>query len=221
MTRVHIICEGQTEETFIAEVLAPEFIRHKIYLLPALIGKPGHKGGNLKFERLLTDVRARLGDSNAWCTTFFDFYGLPPNFPGKQQALQQISIAQKAACMTQALTAALADKLDANALRRFIPYVQMYEFEGLLFSAPTQLARACDNPQLSQPLQAIRDQFLTPEDINDSVRTAPSKRILQLHEGYNKPLHGTIAALEIGLDVIRQECRLFNQWLEKIAALSS
>lgn len=220
MTRVHIICEGQTEEMFIAEVLAPEFLRKKIYLLPALIGKPGHKGGNIKFERLLTDIRARLGDSNAWCTTFFDFYGMPQNFPGKQQALQQISIAQKAGCVTQALTAALSDKIDANALRRFIPYVQMYEFEGLLFSAPTQLAHACSNPGLISPLQAIRDQFATPEDINNSVQSAPSKRILQLQPGYDKPLHGAIAALETGLDAIRQECSLFNQWLEKISALA-
>lgn len=220
MTRVHIICEGQTEEMFIAEVLAPEFLRHQIYLLPALIGKPGHKGGNLKFERLLTDVRARLGDSSAWCTTFFDFYGLPPNFPGKQQALQQTPIAQKAACITQALTAALSDKIEANALRRFIPYVQMYEFEGLLFSAPTQLARACNNPGLGLRLQEIRDQFATPEEINNSIYSAPSKRILQFHPGYVKPLQGTIAAQAIGLDVIRKECRLFNQWLEKISALS-
>lgn len=219
MTRVHIICEGQTEEMFVAEVLAPEFVHLDIYLLPALVGKPGHKGGNLKFEHLLTDVRARLGDSSAFCTTFFDFYGLPSNFSGKEQALQHPSITKKAACIKEALTASLATKLDASGLRRFIPYVQMYEFEGLLFSAPEKLAQACENPGLIPSLIAIRQQFPTPEDINNSPHSAPSKRILQLQPGYDKPLHAAIAALDTGLDVIRRECGLFNQWLNEIAAL--
>lgn len=56
MIRVHVICEGQTEEMFINEVLAPAFHHLGIYLVPALIGKPGHKGGNFRFERLLTDL---------------------------------------------------------------------------------------------------------------------------------------------------------------------
>ena len=84
MIRVHVICEGQTEEMFVNEILAAEFYPKGIYLVPALIGKPGHKGGNLKYGRLLSDVRARLlGDATAYCTTFFDFYGLPEDFPGK------------------------------------------------------------------------------------------------------------------------------------------
>jgi hypothetical protein len=222
MKRVHVICEGQTEETFVAEVLAPALMQQQIYLLPSLIGKPGHKGGNLRFERLLTDVRARLGDNRAWCTTFFDFYGLPPEFPGKAKAEQQLAIADKAACIAQGLKRKLAEKLDANALRRFIPYVQMHEFEGLLFSSPEQLAKTCNRPAMHLPLQAIRDQFASPEHINDSPHTAPAKRILQLYPGYDKPLHGTIAALETGLGIMRRECRLFNGWLvalEKVGEL--
>jgi hypothetical protein len=89
MIRVHIICEGQTEEMFVNEVLAESFAVQGVYLIPSLIGKPGHKGGNFRFERLLTDVRVRLlGDAGAYCTTFFDFYGLPANFPGKNEAMQ-------------------------------------------------------------------------------------------------------------------------------------
>lgn len=83
MVRVHIICEGQTEETFINEVLMPDFSRKGIYLYPALIGRPGHKGGNVKYSRMKTDIENRLNDEEAYCTTFFDFYGLHPDFPGK------------------------------------------------------------------------------------------------------------------------------------------
>ncbi|MBA4446849.1 DUF4276 family protein [Cylindrospermopsis raciborskii] len=59
MIRVHIICEGQTEEDFIKEVLRPHFSQKGIAVYPSLIGKPGHKGGNFKIERLLNDVRNR------------------------------------------------------------------------------------------------------------------------------------------------------------------
>ena len=39
MTRVHVICEGQTEETFINEILAPSLATKGVFLLPSLIGK--------------------------------------------------------------------------------------------------------------------------------------------------------------------------------------
>lgn len=84
MIRVHVICEGQTEEMFVNELLVPFFQAMSIQLIPALVGKPGHKGGNFKFERLRADVQNRLlGDATAYCTTFFGFYGLPESFPGK------------------------------------------------------------------------------------------------------------------------------------------
>ena len=74
MIRVHVICEGQTEEAFVNELLCPTFYAQGIQLLPALIGRPGHKGGNFKFERLLPEIEKRLlGDINCYCTTFFDF----------------------------------------------------------------------------------------------------------------------------------------------------
>lgn len=96
MIRVHVICEGQTEEMFINEVLADAFQHKGIYLMPALIGKPGHKGGNFRFERLLTDVEKRLlGDRQAYCTTFFDFYGLPEEFPGKTNAAGKNTMDEK------------------------------------------------------------------------------------------------------------------------------
>ncbi|RVU45767.1 DUF4276 family protein [Lujinxingia sediminis] len=77
MTRVCIICEGQTEETFVNDVLVRPFAHRGVYLSAALIGKPGHKGGRVNLQRLTRDLRAILGDPAIYCTTFFDFYGLP------------------------------------------------------------------------------------------------------------------------------------------------
>lgn len=90
--------------------------------------------------------------------------------------------------------------------RRFVPYVMMHEFEGLLFSDPERLGEGIGRPGLTPAFEAIRKQFSTPEEINDSPQTAPSKRILSLVPEYEKPLMGTLAVLEIGLDTIRQEC---------------
>lgn len=220
MIRVHVICEGQTEEMFINEVLAQAFLHLDIYLMPALIGKPGHKGGNFRFERLLTDVEKRLlGDRQAYCTTFFDFYGLPEEFPGKIVAGNQNTMNEKADCLLEAMIDKLRQKLGGDAMRRFIPYVQMYEFEGLLFSCPKRLASGINQPALEDKFLHIRNKFDTPETINNSPMTAPSKRLLKLYEGYEKPLHGSLAAIEIGLPAIRSECARFDAWLRHIEAL--
>ena len=220
MIRIHVICEGQTEETFVKELLAPHFAFMDVYLEPALIGKPGHKGGRVNFDRLFTDARNRLlGDQTAFCTTFFDFYALPTDFPGKTEASDKPSINDKAMCVQARLVEALTSKLGDVAMQRFIPYVQMHEYEALLFSDPARFAEGISRTSLAPSFQAIRDEFNTPEEINDSPMTAPSKRVQNLAAGYEKPVYGTLAALEIGLDTIRRECLLFNTWLERIEHL--
>lgn len=220
MKRVVVICEGQTEETFVNEVLVHPLANKGVYLSAALIGKPGHKGGNFQIQRLSRDIRAiLLADSNAFCTTFFDFYGLPTDFPGKQAAESLATTQAKSACLLQALTEVLEERLGQEPMRRFIPYVQMYEFEGLLFSDPNGLANGIDQNSLVPSLSAIREEFETPEDINDSRITAPSKRITQLFSQYEKPIHGSLAALAIGLPKIRQECPLFDAWLKQLESL--
>lgn len=223
MVRVHIICEGQTEETFVKELLSPHFLSMEIYLSPSLIGKPGHKGGAVKFDRLSLDLRNRLlGDTTAYCSTFFDFYALPVDFPGKQVAGMCVAIKDKSAAICDHLTKSLQDKLrDSNVMRRFIPYVQMYEFEALLFSDCNGFAKGIDRFHLAANFQSIRDSFGSPEEINDSINTAPSRRVLELVSQYEKPVLGTLAALEIGLKTMRSECKLFDTWLKKLEALKT
>ncbi|QOQ68158.1 DUF4276 family protein [Photobacterium damselae] len=221
MTIVHVICEGQTEESFVNELLVEPFAHKGIYLKPALIGRPGHKGGNFKFERLAPDVEKRLlADKNCYCTTFFDFYGLPETFPGKNAVNATASVQDKANALQDALNEKLVEKIGEDAMRRFIPYVQMYEFEGLLFSDPHKMAEGMNRSDLVQAFTDIADAFDTPEQINNSPQTAPSKRIENLVRGYEKPLLGTLAALEVGLDKMREQCPLFDAWLEKIEALA-
>ena len=222
MKRVHIICEGQTEEMFVKELLYPPFISKGLCLIPVLIGKPGHKGGNFRFQRLLSDVRNRiLGDTTAFCTTFFDFYGLPNDFPGKTDAAEHISSQDKAQIICNAMVEKLTRKIGESAMCRFIPYIQMYEFEALLFSDPEGLARGVSCPDLSADFIDIRRSFDSPESINDSPRTAPSKRIGRKIPDYEKPIYGSLAAIEIGLPVMRQECQLFDAWLTQLEDLAN
>ena len=221
MIRVRIVCEGQTEETFVKELLAQHFNRLHIFVQPALIGRPGKKGGGITASKLILDCREHLRDKTVYCTTFFDFYGLPGDFPGKAEAEKQRDIAEKARCVQTRLAEQLQAQLgDGTSMDRFIPYVQMYEYEGLLFSDPARFAQGIDHPALAPKFQEIRREFTTPEDINDSPNTAPSRRVIKLIPGYEKPLLGTLAALEIGLETIRRECRLFDDWIKRLEALA-
>lgn len=220
MKRVHIVCEGQTEETFVNGILSPHLTQFDVFPVASLIGKPGHKGGDVTTSRMAGDIKRRLlGDRTAWCTTFFDFYGLDPHFVGKQDALRATTYSEKAEVIETALREHVLRDTDDNAIRRFVPYVQMYEFEGLLFSDPTKLAAGLYAGDLAATFTTIRTSFGTPEEINDSRQTAPSKRILALMPGYDKPLYGSLAALEIGLDSIRRECKRFNDWVGMLERL--
>jgi hypothetical protein len=214
MTRVHVICEGQTEVNFINELLIPHFSVQNIFLNARKIGKANHKGGNVNFDRVLTDVRNSLKeDTTSYCTTFFDFYGLSSKFVGLSEAKQKLSIDDKFNTMCNALNNALTIEIGDNYMRRFIPYIQLYEFEGLLFSHPKRFAEGIYQPKLEIDFEQIRRQFVSPEEINDSVETAPSKRIKNLYPFYEKPTHSVLAALEIGLPTIREKCRLFDGWI--------
>jgi len=214
MIRMYVICEGPTEEMFIKDVVSAWFNPKDISLIPISIG------GNVSYQRLFKHLQnLLLRDKTSYCTTFFDFYGSREDFPGKQAANEKSNITEKAGCLLSGFSAKLQSDLGAEPLRRFIPYVQMYEFEGLLFSDTKAFADGINQQRLKNNLADIRIKFTTPEHINNSCETAPSKRIIKLFPEYEKPLHGTLAALEIGLDAIRKECLLFDAWLKQIEAL--
>jgi len=95
----------------------------------------------------------------------------------------------------------------------------MHEFEGLLFSDCTAFSRGISRPELEPEFRRIRDQFVTPEEIDDALVTAPSKRVEALVPEYEKPLFGVLAVLEIGLAAIRAECPHFDGWVKQLESL--
>ena len=220
MTRLYVICEGQTEAAFVQDLLTPHFRLIGLHVTPTLIGTAGQKGGDVSYARLLASLKPLLlGGHKPYCTTFIDFYGLRAQFPGKSDAATQSTISDKANTIYGKLRCELETEIDAYPLKRFIPYVQMYEFEGLLFSHPLRLANGIYESQLGRSLTEIRSRFDTPEHINDHPQTAPSKRIRDLFPEYDKESMGTLAALAIGLDTIRQACPLFDAWLRQLEKL--
>jgi hypothetical protein len=69
------------------------------------------------------------------------------------------------------------------------------------------------------PIERIRAEFDTPEEINDGRETAPSKRLLRLDPRYDKVRTGTKAAERMGIHTICQQCPRFRAWFERLAAL--
>jgi hypothetical protein len=222
MTRVHIVVEGQTEESFVNQVLAPALWTRQVFLRPILLGAPSHKGGNVSFARVRRDVLVRLKqDRAAYCTTMFDFYGLGKGFPGTLPP-PILSNVEKVARLERAMKDyIIAEVPDLRPDVRFLPYLQLHEYEGLLFSDPEAFANGISHSHLTPQFQAIRQSFPTPEDIDDIPDNAPSKRISDLCPSYNKVLDGTRAASAVGIDAMRRECPHFRDWVESLVQLGT
>ena len=222
MPRILVHVEGQTEESFVNGVLAPHLYSLGYTNVSArLVGNArqrNRRGGIRPWDSVRNDILNHLtSDQDTFATTMVDYYGLPFTWPGREQAARKETLKERAASVQQALLEDVSSSLGgAFDRRRFIPYVVMHEFEGLLFSDPERFAQGIGRPDLSSELRAVRGEFGTPEEINDSPDTAPSRRVRDLYEGYQKPLMGVLAVEEIGLDAIRGQCPLFNRWIEEL-----
>lgn len=220
MTRVCVIVEGPTEESFVNNVLAPVLWPRQVYVTPIIIGPAGHKGGNPKYTRVKEDVLKQLKqDRSGYCSTMLDFYGLGNDFPGMPLPTNLQSV-DKVLRIERAVKADIvAEFPDLRPEVRFLPYLQLHEYEGLLFSDPGAFASGIGQPHLAVDFQRIREPFDTPEDINDNPNTAPSKQVLRVYASYRKVLDGTLAAGAVGICKMREECPHFRGWLEQLEAL--
>ena len=219
MRRLRVIVEGPTEESFINNVLAPGLWPFEVYAHAVTIGVPGHRGGRVNYARYSKDVVTTLKQDQAiYCSTLVDFYGLGAGFPGHPLP-QNASNLDKVRHLESAVHKDIIGRIpDFQPDLRFIPYIQLHEYEGLLFSDPPALAKALNQTSLAGAFQAVRDDFDTPEDINDDPKTAPSKRIIAFC-AYLKVIDGTNAAKAVGLQRMRTECPHFDEWVGKLEVL--
>jgi hypothetical protein len=216
--RVLVVVEEQTERAFVKDVLATTFWPRQIYMSAVVLGQRKHKGGRPTYARLRPDIISQLKqDCNAYCSTMLDFYGLGGDFPGKPLPTGLSSI-QKVERIEQVIKQDICRQIP-DAEVRFIPYLQLHEYEALLFSDTAAFARAIKKQGLEHQLKNVRDSFATPEDIDDGSNTAPSKRVQGIYPPYKKVIEGTLAAQAVGIDAMRQECPHFRNWLERLEAI--
>lgn len=224
MIRVSVVCEGDTEEKFINMVMRPEFLALGVRLDPVSITtSPGHSGGALTYERLKLNLRNLLRDSKiAAVTTLIDLYKLDTGFPGYQSAQKLSGLDGRLSALNRALH---DDIVTVARCRpdRFIPYIQPYEFEALLFAdVDTIIAHDPNWRSAAAPLAQARRAVETPEHINERPETKPAA-YLERHlckPGFRKALHGPQIAANIGLYRIESQCLFFAGWVSRLRSLA-
>ena len=219
MTRVILVVEGQTEEAFVNQVLAPELSSKQVYVTATRImtSQSAHKmykGGFVNFAHLERDISRLLSsDKNRYVGCMVDLYRLPTSVPGYAQSNAQGNAYAKVQLLHQIW-------LQHFGSPRFIPFVQLHEFEALLYADPqaTQLVTGSTNAVLTMT-QALAQVGGNPELVNQTPAGAPSMRLLAAFPGYQKVVHGVQIAQQVGLQNIQQKCIHFKTWFDQLSAL--
>ncbi len=229
LIRLHFLVEGQTEEGFVNNILSPALQAANVFADAHRITTGRHhgrvfRGGLTDYEQLARDLVLWMKqDQNeeSWFTTMVDFYALPNSFPGRLTSPAASTPRDVVAHLESEFANDIRRRLNGLPIsQRLIPYIQLHEFESLLFSDLRGFREAFPGkPDFIKKLSAVRKKFDTPEDINNDPLTAPSKKILGLLPDYQKPVAGLLIAERIGLETIRRECPHFDQWLTRLLSL--
>ena len=95
---VYVVCEGQSEASFVKHVLSPYVSEHtgyKVFLQPYTVitsrdRRAGriYRGGLSDYEKPKKDILLCLKRGYP-VTTMFDFFRLPNDFPGYDEAMEK------------------------------------------------------------------------------------------------------------------------------------
>jgi len=227
MPRLYLFAEGSTELTFADTVLKPHLAGLGVYLHPPVLiahaRKKGraHRGGGGRYAPMKNDILRFLAQEkgqDVFFTTMIDLYAIHAEFPGLAEAEKLRHLPEK---RVQTLEQAFSNDIDDD---RFVPYIQLHEYEAYLFSDPSWFGYFYDHHEKQiAALKAIADCYATPELIDDGQDSAPSKRIIAEIPDYNgaKSAVGPQVAELIGLDVIRGKCPHFAAWLAQLEKLGA
>ena len=223
MIRLNMIVEGQTEEIFAHQVLKPHLAGFSVFMAVRCVMTSrdkrrgiAHRGGMTTYQRAKQDIQTWLKEdasSDARFTTMFDLYHLPKGFPGLESAAQATDAMRKAEIVEEALRADIADL-------RLIPYIQLHEFEALLFSDPTQMDwYFIEHQDAIGALLELAGLYPSPEFIND--QDPPSRQISALIPEYQrwKTKAGPLVAEKIALPKLREKCPHFGNWVARLESL--
>ncbi len=226
--RLNFVVEGQTEERFVNRVLQGHFAAQSIYTAAHCVTtrrgrtRCGRRAEHLKYRGGLTTYAHARGDILRWArgdgnrnarfTTMFDLYGLPADFPCYADAAKASNPYERVRILETGLSRDIGGW-------RFIPYIQLHEFEALLFADPQKLDTQFQVKQSKiQLLVETVQKFGSPELVDDGPDNAPSKRVTAAIPEYRtrKASAGPIVAAKIGLPVLQSQCRHFREWLKQL-----
>lgn len=226
MPRLHMFVEGFTEQVFASTILIPHLANYKVWLQkPVLVAHAyrkgrAHRGGGRNFAPMQNDIVRRLKEdsgNDVYFTTMIDLYALHSDFPGRPEAEKlRFDPYRWVESLETAWKMATSDS-------RFIPFIQLHEFEAYLFADMSKLAEFDCSHRAIAELQNIAGSVDSPERIDDGQLTAPSKRIIDQFPGYGKQKTtiGPQMAEMIGLPAIREKCPHFDEWISRLERLGT
>lgn len=217
MRYIHVLAEGQTEVEFVKQVLCGYFIKYDLLLDSRAVetsrdSQKIYRGGLSTYVKARADLKRWMKERpRDYFTSMFDFYRLPTDFPGMNHSAKS-SIAK-----VKHIESAFATDIDFH---RFIPYIQMHEFEALLFADITLLKGELFGKD--NAIDALREETiqLLPEEINNGPSSSPSKRIISKLPNYDKVVNGVSVTKAIGVDTLCNACPHFKEWIDTLKTLT-
>lgn len=221
MKRALILVEGQTEERFVKDTLAPHlgilgvFLNVTVLVTKKVKSGPDFKGGIKNFGQFERDLRLLLsGAGQALVTTMFDYYRLPIDFPGMNDRPPTADPVARVQHVQQRMFEHFADQ-------RLLPFLSLHEFEAWIYSCPKTLPELMGEPAKQESFADTCRTYPSPEHINERPGYNPAARIRQLFPAYRKTLHGPTATNRIGLQLIRDRCSHFARWLTQLESYAT
>lgn len=219
MTRLLMLVEGQSEEIFVKQTLAPYLAERGVYVQPPIVlwtkripSGGGYRGGVSNWNQIRRSLTPLIFDTDAWVTTLLDFYGLPDDVPGYQQARGPGNPRENVLALQEQLVTEINHP-------RFIPFLALHEFEAWVFCAPDVVAAHFDRANLAEKVQQAIVHAGEPEFINHGETTHPKARLKAMAAGYKETSDGPTLMNKIGIPAIRAACPHFAAWLDRLEAL--
>ncbi|TYR36706.1 DUF4276 family protein [Sphingobacterium phlebotomi] len=206
MKRLVILVEGDSELVFVNKFLSPYLISQGLNIsinAQKIItnNKLQQKGGNVSYQYLKNDLIRIESQGNVVITTLLDFFRLPNDFPG--YSITNCDLIEQAMY------------LDFDSNPNYIPYIQKYEFETLLFSSIEGFQFLLDDAGKIDQIQTIISAYINPEDINGGATTSPSKRLKRIFP-YDKVNDSELICTEVSIETMRSKCPRFDNWIDKL-----
>ena len=218
MTRLLMLVEGQSEEIFVKQTLAPHLAGHGVFVQPIVLWTKrlgaggGYRGGVSNWNQIRRSLLPLTFDTDAWITTLLDFYGLPEDVPGYQEALKPGNPRER----VTGLEARLAAEINHQ---RFIPFLALHEFEAWVFCNPHVIAKQFDRSDLAEKVVDAIVLAGEPELINHGKHTHHKARLQAMATGYKETSDGPTLMGKIGIVAIRAACPHFAVWLQRLEDL--